>query len=331
MTWSPRCRPGEDDDDEDDLADADNEPLSPSISINSSDEPKRGTLFISHIPFIKLIILDGNSFEEQKGIKRHAESNNDDSVPTPKRKTLSVNDMLSSSRQSPSRGNDKCKSPRSTTPPSSSSNGTAAENTPNMMPGMLPMMGQFPPVAGGFPFPFLPGANPAQAWNPQMMAMLAAMPQNAARNPATPFNTIPPMNPNFLQQVMAMQQMANFMRNSSSTATPAMPPQLNPAMLAAMQGFFPSTSAAPTSTNSSSSPSTKLSASNRPSSTVNSISKPSEQPQSPSVVNTSSSSVSEGTLQVETTTNSAATTKGECSFFPSCSDNFCLIACAQKT
>lgn len=41
MTWSPRGRPGDEDDD-DDLGDVDNEPLSPSISINSADELKRG-------------------------------------------------------------------------------------------------------------------------------------------------------------------------------------------------------------------------------------------------------------------------------------------------
>jgi hypothetical protein len=113
-------------------------------------------------------------------------------------------------------------------------------------------------------------------WNPQMMAMLAG--NAAARNPL-PFGTIPPMNPNFLPQMFAMQQMSNFMRSG-----PAMPP-LNPAMLAAMQGFFPSTSAAPAN-----SPTTKTASvsTNKSAST-----KASEQPQSPSAVNTSSSSISE--------------------------------------
>jgi hypothetical protein len=45
MTWSPRCRPGDEEEDDDDLGDAvDNEPPSPSISINSSDEFRRGNI-----------------------------------------------------------------------------------------------------------------------------------------------------------------------------------------------------------------------------------------------------------------------------------------------
>jgi hypothetical protein len=208
--------------------------------------------------------------------------------------------MLSnSSRQSPSRGPEKCKTPRSTTPPSSSSNGPATDNVP-ILPGMPPM-GQFG-QPNGIPFPFLPGVNPAQ-WNPQMMAMLA---QNAAARNQTVFPAMPPMNPNLLQQMMAFQ-MANFMR--AAPAGPAMPPQLNPSMLAAMQGFFPSSSAAPTSTTS---PSTKTSVPNRPNSTV-ATSKHTEQVQSPSVVNTSSSSVSESNTAGEQPT-AASTTNGECKF-----------------
>lgn len=277
-----------------------------------------------------------NSFEDQKGTKRAHPEGSHDEAPTPKRKILSVSDMLSGSRQSPSRTGERCKSPRSTTPPSSSSNGTA-ENTPSMLPGMPPL-GQFPPTAGqGFPFPFMPGANP-QAWNPQMMAMLAAMPQNAAARNSAPFNAMPQMNPNFLQQMMAVQ-MANFMRSNAAAAAPTIPPQLNPAMLAAMQGFFPSTSTATTTINSAPSPSTKTTSTpaNRPNSAV-AVNKSEHQPQSPSVVNTSSSSVSEGNVATESTTNSATTTtanNGECSRI-FCSDNFsslsfiCVFSCSKK-
>ncbi|KAI6182434.1 putative iroquois-class homeodomain protein irx-1 [Aphelenchoides bicaudatus] len=268
MTWSPRCRPG----DEEDLSDAEDAPPSPSISINSTDDIKREA--------------PSNSFEEHKGTKRTHPECSSDEAPTPKRKILMVNDMLSnSSRQSPNRSAEKCKTPRSTTPPTSSSNGPAADNLP-ILPGMP--MNQFGQANGQpFPFPFMPGANPAQ-WNPQMLAMMT---QNAARNPAG-FPAMPPMNPNLLQQMMAFQ-MANFMR--SAPAGPAMHPQLNPAMLAAMQNFFPTSSAAPVSTTS---PATKTSAPNRPSSTAVTT-KHSDQPQSPSVVNTSSSSVSESNAAVE--------------------------------
>lgn len=242
-----------------------------------------------------------NSSEDPKGTKRSHPENGSDEAPTPKRKILSVNDMLSnSSRQSPSRGADKCKTPRSTTPPSSSSNGPATDNVP-LLPGMPPM-GQFGQPSGQpFPFLFPPGMNPGQ-WNPQMMAMLA---QNAARNQAG-FPAMPPMNPNLLQQMMAFQQMASFMRAAPSG--PVMPPQLNPSMMAAMQNFFPTSSTAPTSATS---PTTKTSAPNRPNSNV-ATTKHSDQAPSPSVVNTSSSSVSEGNAVGEQP--SAVSTNGECLF-----------------
>lgn len=264
MTWSPRCRPGDEEDD-DDI----NDPPSPSISIHSSEEIKKEG-------------VNSNSFEESKGTKRsHPKS--DDHSPTPKRKILSVNDMLSNnSRQSPTRSSDKCKSPQSTTPPSSSSNGAAVETVPNV----LPQMGQFSQNGQPFPFPpFMAGANPAQPWTPQqMMAMLA---QNAARTSSAAFPTVPPMNPNLLQQMMAFQQMSAFMR-----PTGPMPPQLNPMLAAMSQGFFPGSSANTTSPKVSAAP-------NRPSSN-----KPSaDQAQSPSVVNTSSSSVSEGNMAAEQSTN----------------------------
>jgi hypothetical protein len=123
-----------------------------------------------------------NTFEKQQGVKRPANDQSD--APTPKRKILSINDMLSNHpRQSPA-PNDQSSKPSTTNPPIETS-------APPMN------FGPFPPP--GFPFPFVHPPN--LAWTPQMMAMLVASQQNpAARSPAA-FA----MNPQFMQVTLFHQ------------------------------------------------------------------------------------------------------------------------------
>ncbi|KAI6233053.1 putative iroquois-class homeodomain protein irx-1 [Aphelenchoides fujianensis] len=279
MTWSPRNRQGDEDDD--DLADGDGGPdaPSPSISINS-DEAKRGACTEDKAETSELVAESSVAAEERKPAKRSLDTSDESEGPnakSPKKKIWSVDTLTD--RRSP----DAAKtSPRSTP--------LAAAGAANGAPpsALAASMAQFAGARGfGGVFPFAPPNGPPAGFNPQMMAMLAAMQQNMAA-PMTPFG---PMNPNIMQ-MMAAQQFASMMRPGG------LPPHL------LMGGMMPSSStAAATSTPPSSSASgSPTAAKARPTKSERPTSAAADPP-TPETADTSSSTVSENAPAADNSTN----------------------------
>ncbi|KAI6208010.1 putative iroquois-class homeodomain protein irx-1 [Aphelenchoides besseyi] len=278
MTWSPRNRQGDEDDD--DLADLDGtgDASSPSLSINSNEDRKELNIKV----------------EERKPTKRSLDTTNDSEVPAAKsqKKIWSIDTLTEQRNRSP---NERVK----LTPPSTPAASSAANGTPQSM--AASMANQFaasaPTFGGVFPFHPAPTTHPPVSWNPQMMAMFGAMQQNMAAGSVPPFAAMNPMNNNLLQ-MMAAQQFANIVRSAAATVPPTHFP---------MPGTMPSSSSANVTSNTRASSSASDSPTNnhpRATTSAQSSSNSVEQPTTtPDPADTSSSTTNESN---STTNNNAA-------------------------